>query len=244
MRRAAIAMLFAVGVVACGSGGNDHHAAVRRPHRPAPSTTTTTRPAYLSTVAAAVVPQVAVYPTAGAPASTTILGNPNEDHALLVFLVLEEQGDWLHVDLPVRPNGSTGWIRRADVTTSSNSYQVKVELGAHHITVTNADQVILDAPVAVGKSDTPTPGGVYYIKELLKAPNPNGAYGPYAYGISGFSDVITQFNGSNGPIGIHGTNDPSSIGHDVSHGCIRMTNDNIMKLVPVLPIGTPVELDP
>jgi lipoprotein-anchoring transpeptidase ErfK/SrfK len=85
---------------------------------------------------------------------------------------------------------------------------------------------------------------VFYIKELLQPPNPNGPYGPYAYGLSGFTTVkeLANFEGGEGTIGIHGTNDPSSIGTSVSHGCVRMRNEDITKLAKVLPLGTPVDI--
>ena len=73
----------------------------------------------------------------------------------------------------------------------------------------------------------------------MKPPRPDSVYGTYAYGLSGFSDVIrTWWEG--GVIGLHGTNDPSSIGRPESHGCIRMRNADISWLVRILPLGTPV----
>jgi lipoprotein-anchoring transpeptidase ErfK/SrfK len=60
--------------------------------------------------------------------------------------------------------------------------------------------------------------------------------------LSGFSNVIDEFRGGDGVIGIHGTNEPDAIGTDVSHGCIRMSNEAILELVPVLPLGTPVHI--
>jgi len=77
---------------------------------------------------------------------------------------------------------------------------------------------------------------------LIKTPNPSGAYGPYAFGLSGFSDTLTTFNGGPGQLGIHGTNEPSAIGTQVSHGCIRMSNDDITRLARMLPLGTPVQI--
>lgn len=103
-------------------------------------------------------------------------------------------------------------------------------------------KTVLDESVGIGTSETPTPGGVFYITELIEALDPTGPYGPYAFGISGFSDQLESFNGGNGVIGIHGTNDTSGIGTDVSHGCIRMTNEAIISLVDVLPLGTPVRI--
>ena len=44
--------------------------------------------------------------------------------------------------------------------------------------------------IGLGTSDTPTPGGVYYLKELLRPPDPHGFYGPYAFGTSAFSNTL------------------------------------------------------
>jgi lipoprotein-anchoring transpeptidase ErfK/SrfK len=98
----------------------------------------------------------------------------------------------------------------------------------------------------VGRGQTPTPGGLYYIKELLRPPDPTTVYGPYAYGLSGFSNVLTSFAGGEGVVGIHGNNDPTVLGQDVSAGCIRMGNPEITRLVEQigLPLGVPVEIRP
>lgn len=118
-----------------------------------------------------------------------------------MFLVQEKRSGWLEVLLPVRPNGSTGWVRE------------------------RGGQLLLQEPLGIGTADTPTPGGVYYLRELLRPPDPGTVYGPYADGLSGFSNVLTSFEGGEGVIGLHGNNDPSSLGSDVSAGCIRMDND-------------------
>jgi lipoprotein-anchoring transpeptidase ErfK/SrfK len=199
-------------------------------------------PARATFVATASKAQVPVFPSTGAAAPTTTLANPTENGGPLVFLVEQRMPGWVEVLLPIRPNGSTGWVRAADVTLASNPYRIDIALGAHRLVVHKGDQVVADDTIGVGTGSTPTPGGKYYIKELLKPPNPGGAYGPYAYGLSGFSNVLDDFNGGDGVIGIHGTNDPSTIGHDVSHGCIRLNNDDIEALVAMLPLGTPVHI--
>ncbi|HVF74583.1 MAG TPA: L,D-transpeptidase [Acidimicrobiales bacterium] len=168
--------------------------------------------------------------------------NPQPSGAPLVFLQERREGEWLNVFLPARPNGSTGWVRRADVTVRGVAFRVEVLRGAHSLKLYERDQLVREFPVGIGTNDTPTPGGTFYIKELLEPPNPDGDYGPYAYGLSGFSNVLTNFNGGAGVIGIHGTNQPGSVGRDVSHGCIRMRNEDIRYLAERLPLGTPVKV--
>ena len=234
-------------VAACGggSGGDATDTAPRpdAPDRAVTSTTAATAPeAPGSLVASAVGEQVPVYATASEAEPAMALDNPNENGAPLVFLVEQDQGDWLQVLLPVRPNGSTGWVRAADVSVATNPYRVDIALGAHTLAVYEGDTLLAEHPIGVGTASTPTPGGKYYIKELLEPPDPGGPYGVYAYGLSGFSNVLDEFNGGDGVIGIHGTNDPSSIGSDVSHGCIRLTNEAITEMVGILPLGTPVHI--
>ena len=89
--------------------------------------------------------------------------------------------------------------------------------------------------------DASSLGGDFFITELLKQPDPGGAYGPYAFGTSAYSDVLMHFgNGGDGQIGIHGTDQPSLIPGVISHGCIRMPNADILRLAAVMPVGTPI----
>ncbi|MGF7234700.1 MAG: L,D-transpeptidase [Frankia sp.] len=195
-----------------------------------------------STIVRARGPRLDVYSSELQSTPSSVLSNPNEAGAPRVLLVVTQLPGWYQVLLPVQPNGSKGWVKAADVIASKTSYRVKVARGAHTITVYNGKTVALSAPVAIGTGDTPTPGGQYYITELLQPANPAGPYGPYAFGISGFSTTLASFDGYAPVIGIHGTNQPALIGHDVSHGCIRLSNANIRKLASFLPLGTPVTI--
>jgi lipoprotein-anchoring transpeptidase ErfK/SrfK len=247
---AASALLLA----ACGGGGSDNAAKVHSPPKPIDKgrvTTTSTVPAYVSYVATAKssVSKVNIYsnPTDAAPSKT--LDNPwqiDPDYPdakiAQVFLVKSQQSGWAQVLLPVRPNGSTGWVKTSDVDIRQNTYQIKVELGAHRITVTSSGLILYAGPIAVGTSDTPTPTGSYYLRVLIKAVDPTTVYGPYAYGLSSHSDKLNTFNGGDAEIGIHGNNDASVLGRNVTHGCIRMDNDAITRLTKSLPLGTPVEI--
>jgi len=237
----------AIVLVGCGGGDDGPKLGERRKSAPAPTTTATYAPG-TSLVAEAVAAEVPVFEAPGVLAPLRVFANPwllNDDPGLpvrLVFLVKEQRGKWLQVLLPERPNGSTAWVRAADIRVVPVPYRIEVELGAHRITVYDGTSVLLQEPIAVGKSDTPTPPGSYYLRVLLQAPDPTTVYGPFAYGLSGHSDVLTSFNGGDGELGIHGNNDASVLGSSVTNGCVRMSNDGITRLSKILPLGTPVEI--
>lgn len=199
----------------------------------------------VNVVAHATVPQVEIReaPEFGA-AVTHTLDNPTENGGPLVFLTREvsDDGDWVKVDLPVRPNGTQGWVPRNLVRFTTHTFRIEVSVGQREFRLFRGGEQIMHSPVAIGAQDTPTPGGTFYIKELLKPPDPNTVYGPFAFGLSGFSNALENFAGGEGVIGIHGTDDPNAIGREVSHGCIRLSNDEIVKLVGLLPLGTPVDI--
>jgi lipoprotein-anchoring transpeptidase ErfK/SrfK len=200
-----------------------------------------------SWIATAEVPEIAVYGDPDDDQPSHRLTSPDENGTPLVFLVDTPDGDedWLPVLLPVRPNGSRGWIRAKDVELTQTQYRIQVELAAHRLTVRRGPDVVVDTPIGVGGRSTPTPDGRYYVKELLRPPTPDTVYGPYVFGLSGFSNVLTSFAGDDeAVIGIHGNNDPSSIGGNVSHGCIRLPNDVVTRMTELIPLGTPVDIRP
>lgn len=245
--RAAVAAAGAVlSLTLAGCGGSDHKAASTKPAGDAPAAKPTTASydfgAGPSTIATARTATVHIYQAAGDPSPSVQLHSPNPDGAPRVFLVIDQQPGWLHVFLPVQPNGSTGWIPTREVRTAKTSYWLQVLQSAHRLKLYQGKKALISTPAAIGKSDTPTPGGAYYLTELLQPPNPNGDYGPYAYGLSGQSTALTQFNGHDPIIGIHGTNEPKLLGTSVSHGCVRISNTMITKLAKMLPLGTPVQI--
>lgn len=168
------------------------------------------------------------------------LRNPTAQGVPLVFLVRHRQPQRLQVLLPVRPNGSVGWIRPAQVRLTATAYRMDVSLRTRRLVVRDGDRTVLSAPVAVGRKRTPTPVGRFYVTSLLKPPDPHGAYGPYAFGLSAFSDVLFHFGGGPGQIGLHGTDRPGLLGKSISHGCIRLSNHDVRRLARVIPLGTPV----
>src|SRR5690606_7282007 len=88
----------------------------------------------------------------------------------------------------------------------------------------------------------PTPTGFFFVTDNVTLANPNSAWGPHALGLSARSETITEFNGGDGIVGIHGTNRPESIGEAASLGCVRVPNEVIVKLHEMIQIGTPVPI--
>lgn len=169
---------------------------------------------------------------------TGTFANPQPSGAPLTFLVVDSRPGWLKVDLPQRPNGSTGWVSSATVALNSLVYRLTVSTGKNTLTLYKNTTVVKTFTVGTGTGGTPTPHGSFYLTELLRPTN--AGYGPFAFGLSGFSNVLTSFGGGPGQIGLHGTDDATSIGRAASHGCIRMSNPDITSLAALLPLGTPI----
>ena len=226
----------------CASAQRPELADGTLPATSAPATTSTTADPDLTTVATTPESTYDVYASADAPMPSHQVTAPEGEGVPLAFVVLQEQGDRLEVELPERPNASTGWIDKEGVALQTHNFHITVTLADFNIKVFRGDEVILDAPIGVAEDNTPSPGGVYYTTSLLQPPDPTGPYGTYAYGLSAFSEVLESFSGGPGQLGIHGTNDDATIGTQVSHGCIRMHNRDIEQLVPILPVGVPVSI--
>ena len=188
--------------------------------------------------------KVVVYKTASTASPLKTLANGKNINGRVVFTVIENQGAWLKVYAPVRPNGTVGYVKTSDIDTQfTHNWRITVEIGVRRLTVYKGDQVMAVETVAVGKKATPTPLGHFYTVDLLKPKGGStGAYGPYAYGLSGFSNVLQRFGGGDGRVGIHGTNTPSALGQAVTSGCVRLSNSAITKLKEMLPLGVPVDI--
>jgi lipoprotein-anchoring transpeptidase ErfK/SrfK len=101
-------------------------------------------------------------------------------------------------------------------------------------------KAIFSAPVGLGTSSAPTPRGTFTVRSKLTRYR-SLFYGPLAFGTTARSAVLTDWP-AGGFVGIHGTNEPQLIPGRVSHGCIRMRNDEIVQLARLMPVGTPVTI--
>ncbi len=174
--------------------------------------------------------------------STTPSQTMKRKTAELVFLAKGNTPDRLYVHLPIRPNGSMGWIDKTNVQLTSNPFSIEIQLSSFTLRAYESGKLSKEIKIGIGRDEVPTPEGFYYTVYVATPPEKNGVYGDFVIGLSGFSEVLPTFNGGQGRLGIHGTNQPQLIGTKASHGCIRMKNPDIDYLVERLPLGTPVKV--
>ena len=218
---------------------------------PTPSSSPTTapaaagwRPPVVTVVAAARNRLTPVYQTATATTPFVTFDNRKNFSGRHVFVVIAQEGNAYKVQLPMRPNGRTGYVKASDVTIYQHDYALSVDLSDHTLIVYRGGKEVQREIVAVGTAKYPTPTGSFFLRELAKPGNPRGSYGPWAFGLSAYSNVLQKFGRGDGQIGIHGTNQPGALGTNASHGCIRMKNAAITKLAQTLPQGVPIEITP
>lgn len=162
--------------------------------------------------------------------------------ALSALPVIAARPGWLQVRLAQRPNESTAWVRRRDVTLSTTQYAIVIDLAAARLTLYDAGRPVFSAPAGVGAPETPTPAGEFFVAFTALPPAPG--YGPFVLVTSAHSDSITDWNMSgDAMIAIHGPlgadKQIGTAGAHISHGCIRLHEADLIKLHDI-PAGTPV----
>jgi len=147
---------------------------------------------------------------------------------------------WVKVLLPVRPNGSTAWVRASDMVFRPIELRVVIDTGDRKLHLYRGTRKLRSFPVAVGEPKTPTPVGKFAVAEVIPTGDPKAFLGPIVMPLTAFSNVLNEYAGGNGRVAIHGTSKPELIGKPVSHGCIRMRNADIRRLTRLVRAGTPV----
>ena len=184
-------------------------------------------------------------PSAGA-AIVTRVGTRTEEYAPNMVLALESIHDargtlWVRVRLSILPNNSTGWVPRSALgPLRARTTRLVIDRTFFTATLFREGRAVFRTPIGVGRADWPTPRGEFYVRELLTNFG-DPFYGPAAFGTSAKSPVPTGYF-AGAFIGIHGTNAPELIPGRISHGCIRLRNAAILRLVKFMPLGTPVTI--
>jgi len=159
------------------------------------------------------------------PASSPITGGQT---ALPVVGHATRNGTrWLRVMLPGRPNGALGWITRRGTKRTTTRWQLTVRTASRRVNAYRDGKLARSFVAIVGKPSTPTPRGRFFVEESI-AMLPGAAGGPFALATSGRSNVLQEFAGGPGQIGIHGVDNLGGTpGTAVSHGCVRLTDSAI-----------------
>jgi lipoprotein-anchoring transpeptidase ErfK/SrfK len=149
---------------------------------------------------------------------------------------------WLHVMLPGRPNGHTGWIKQAGTVSSTTRWRIVVDTSTRRVSVYQDGKAVRTFTAVVGKPSTPTPHGDFFVEEAVQLPS-TAVGAPYALALSARSDVYQEFDGGPGQIALHGLeNIGGTLGTAVSHGCVRLADDAMRWLVTRIGPGVPVTI--
>jgi len=144
---------------------------------------------------------------------------------------------WYRVSIPMRPNGTYGWIPANVVSLSPTKGQINIDLGSRTIDLFWNGKHVYHAGVAIGAPGRETPIGHYFVAARF-VPYHDTFLGVFAVETSAYSK-LTEWPGG-GVVGIHGTSLPQLIGQAVSHGCVRVKNSTAEKLKRYAPLGTPI----
>lgn len=147
---------------------------------------------------------------------------------------------WYRLSLPGRPNGRTGWVPAASVDVKPIRKEIVIDRGDRTLELRDAGRVVLRTRVAVGAPGMETPLGRFYVVAKFRPTAP--ILGVFAFETSAYSK-LSEWPGG-GVVGIHGTNTPSLLGQAVSHGCVRVANEAILRLRQLVPVGTPIRIVP
>jgi lipoprotein-anchoring transpeptidase ErfK/SrfK len=149
---------------------------------------------------------------------------------------------WLRVRLPRRPNGATGWIASDGTVATPLTWRVVIDRSRRRARVYRGGRLRRRLPVVVGAAGTPTPLGRFFVAERVRQPR-GSALGPWVLATSAYSNVLQEFAGGPGQIGLHGrTGLPEPLGSAASHGCVRFADGAIGWLARRARPGTPIRI--
>ncbi len=144
---------------------------------------------------------------------------------------------WYHVSIPMRPNGTYGWVPAKTVSLSPTHSQIVVHLNSRTIDIYRFNKHKWHAKVAIGAPGRETPQGHFFVAARF-VPYHDPFLGVFAVETSAYSK-LTEWPGG-GVVGIHGTSEPQLLGQAVSHGCVRVSNLTATKLRAYAALGTPI----
>ena len=165
---------------------------------------------------------------------------------LVTRLLQGSQGDeWVQVELPVRPNGASGWVRAEHFNWSTVSHHITINVSDRSVALYEGDNLVASTGAIVGKPATPTPTlSGFLVEKLPNHSQQNGSIvlGDWILMLSFFSEALNSFGGGLPRIALHGTHIPERVGEALSNGCIRIPNDIVEAIAQQAPLGTVVNI--
>ena len=179
--------------------------------------------------------------TSKLPVTAPYNGGPN---VLLVLAARSTRADgvWYRVRLTSRPNDASGWIPAEAVRVQRTPYRIIVHLSTRRLELRRAGKVTGSWKVAVGTPANPTPTGSFALSEIVKQKDPGGFFGTYILTLTAHSLNLSEFDGGDGRVALHGTSQPQLLGQAVSHGCVRLANAVATRIARTVPAGAPVDI--
>lgn len=193
-------------------------------------------------------PQVAVLekPQAGAKRIRVLRGFRGNFQPQYVLALAQRkhpktgEPTWYRISLPGRPNGQTGWVRAAAVRIEPMRKRLIVDRGARTFHFWDGARLVRTGKIAVGAPGAETPTGLFYVQSKFVPTAP--ILGAFAFETSAYSKLSDWPGG--GVVGVHGTPWPELLGQAVSHGCVRLHNEDVKFLRARVPLGMPVRIIP
>lgn len=174
----------------------------------------------------------------------TRLTRRTEFDGATVLAVARREGDWLGVRAPERPNGQLAWIPADAAKLERQPYRLRIDLSRRELVVLDVgdEEVVLRAPVAVGRPGNDTPTGTFGVTDRLEPENAAGPYGCCILALSGRQPNLAPGWVGGDRLAIHATTDVASVGTAASGGCPRATNETMRELMEIIPLGAPVKI--
>lgn len=199
-----------------------------------------------------VVPATALgAPRAGAAAKMRLVGVTAWSGSAQRLMVTGEHTDadgrrWVRVQLPVRPNASSGWVRADHVRLSTTRVRFEVHLSSRRLEIWRGTRRLAAWSAGIGRPGTPTPVGRFAIQDPVPTlPEWRGVYGRFTLTLTAHSPTLRRFMGGDALVAIHGAGSGRSwrVGQASSYGCVILSEPALAVAARYARPGTPVVVD-
>jgi hypothetical protein len=168
------------------------------------------------------------------------VGDRTEFDSTRVFWIEQVKGDWFGVPTSDLPNNQLAWIKDDHLALEilQTRYWISADISRRRLELHQGNRVLERMRVTVGSETSPTPLGNYSVTDGLAGQGLGPWYGCCVLALSGHQNRLPSGWIGGNRIAIHGT--PGAIGGADSHGCLRASDPDMIKLFTRVPLGTPV----